>query len=145
MKENMLSGQISITRPSSNMDDVNYIRIEVVDDNSRSRFLDMHIDYAAFAQALTGLSYMPVKFTFRNAENVGKYIEKKDLIIDIDKYHLDQKEADEIIDRYTPEGWYASHYVGSQNSFFTKKDKYYLKTYIYRYVDNNPNEEKENG
>lgn len=136
----MLDGKISISRPQGS--GVDYISIHINDNNSNSQFLDIQIKYADFTEALTGLAGIPIKFTLRNAENVGKYIQRESLVIEIDKYHLNQNEADIIINDRTPEGWYASHYIGSRDNFFIKDNKYYLRTYIYRYVDKEPTEKE---
>lgn len=63
-------GSISINRCSTN---AGYVcRIEINDEVSQSRIIDVELDFKAFGNAVTGLSSQPVTFTIGRPENVGK-------------------------------------------------------------------------
>lgn len=113
------------------------INISIQDDCARIQFLDIEIDHDKFAQAITGLSSVECEMEFRGLENVGKVIEKQGIEFEVPdcEWRDREKIASKLADEMAPEGWVASHYFGSQGSFFTKDGKSYARTTISRWVD----------
>lgn len=108
----MLDGRISISRPNRSSG-VETINIEITDETSRTRFLEVEIDMADFARALTGLSYVPIKFDLVRSDLVGTLKENKTEVIVVPRslcYNSDDK-IDYVrkmfLEPYEKEGWYA--------------------------------------
>lgn len=129
--------KITISRPQRG-DGVKEIRIAVRDDAAGIWFLELKIDPSDFAECITGLASMPCEMTFRGLENVGKVVERGTIEFKIpcEMYSKDRKNmAIKAAVGHTPQGWIASDYYGSQDSFFTKDDEPWARTSIHRWVD----------
>lgn len=71
----MLTGRFSISRPRGAAE-CDYIEVEIVDESSGVRFLQVQVKYADFALALTSLE-VGCKYELHGAEDVGKVRETR--------------------------------------------------------------------
>lgn len=112
------------------------IRIDVTDETSRTRFLALELDLAAFAEAITGLAGIECDIDVHNLDRVGKKLEKREIeFLVAEKVWLHDKElAIDLAKAATPEGWVADTYYGSKDSFFTKDGDQWARTTIRRWV-----------
>ena len=131
----MLKGKITISRPTYG-DGKKSIEISVKDESSRNTFLTVHIGLEEFAEALTGLSYVDCDLEVRALRVVGKTKETKPL-----KFKMpegaggrDSDAAKEACREFVDDGWTASNYFGSQDSFFQQDGEVWAKTHQYRFV-----------
>ena len=134
----MLKGNISITRPCS-YDGKEYISVQIECEESHTRFIDLEIGYKEFAQALTGLSSVPVEFKVRNLESVGKRKvitrRKVKLPTSLQCYSPDKvKVAEWLKDMYEDTVTYVDVYLGSQSTFVQDEEGdtcVNFSTYVY--------------
>lgn len=136
-KTTKLKGKISIGRTHGH--DCNYITIEIVDCNSRVRFVKVNLSYEDFAKALTGLAYNPMEFEINNLDVIGKVKEQKDLIFlvgDSSNHIQHVSIAENTCQEYTEKGWTASTYFRSKDSIQKHDDgKYYAYGTQFRFVE----------
>jgi hypothetical protein len=129
---------LTISRPTCGNGD-EYISIQIKDVDAKLKFVELHISYAKFTEALTGRSEVDCEIKVTDLHNVGRIKESKEFIFEMPKgsgMFYDNKDAakDEAL-RLADKGWTPSLYFGSQNSFYQKFDKYYAKTTQSRWVD----------
>ena len=128
-----LDGDISFSRPQGGSYDETgrggHVNIAVKDANSRIEFLRVEVRLADFAEALMGLSHVPVKLNVRSLDLVGKtriteparftlkraYLKEKG----VDTY--DKKALRKLIEQdpdgiFQRPGWTLDTYLGAQNS-----------------------------
>jgi len=147
-----LDGKISISRPSSSDDRPNYVRIAIRDETSRMGFLEVEVDMAEFALALTGLSEQNCVLRTRRLDAVGKVRESQPMTFVLtDEYldkhglssydraglkaHLEQDPEG----RFHEEGWELSTYLGTQSSTTPNSpDGIRINTHRVRYVERTP-------
>lgn len=122
--KNALAGTICISRPCF-ADGRDAIRITVTDTNSRAEFLELEMDVAEFAFAITGLSTRPVQFVTRGLAVVGKkrmtepfvHVVSEDKLKELGISPYDRKQLEAYAKTITPpEGWRLDTYLGSQGS-----------------------------
>lgn len=132
----MIKGKLTISRPQCSSGE-KYINIEVEDDDARIVFLTLKISLENFAEAITGLASSGCEFEVGGLENVGKIKEHDTMVflMPAHDWNSRNKIAHEEAKKHTPEGWEASTYFGSQDSFFRKDGAEYARTNIYRWVD----------
>lgn len=110
-----MEGKITISRPSYGSGKKK-IAISVKDVKSVNKFLEIEMDYADFAEALTGLSEVPISFETRGLENVGKMrvVERRSVVVpqSYSRGHIQKY----LVDNRQEEGWLLNTYLGSQNS-----------------------------
>jgi len=115
------------------------IHIRVKDEEAGIEFLDLEVSLEEFANALTGMGMVPANMEVRGIENVGKRIERMTFTFPLPEYttYKDRKRiAAQVAQEVAPEGWTASSYFGSQESFFTGEDGLiHARTSLYRWVD----------
>ena len=105
-----LKGRINIARTSSNRDNPVPIRIEITDETSRVRFLDVRLSLEALALALTGMGEVECVFELHGVDKVGMVAESKTEVIKHDapwgdaKKKLSLKKAIEALE---VDGWHA--------------------------------------
>lgn len=75
-----LKGKLTIGRPINGIDQ--RISICIVDDASGVEFVDLEIDLAEFAAAITGAGYQDCKVEVRGLEVLGKVREVRTVLID---------------------------------------------------------------
>ena len=133
----MIKGKITVSRPSYG-DGREKIEITIEDRNAVISFLEIHMNLDDFAKCITG-EYVDCEFEARGLDNVGKVRETKTIKFKIaDDYIYSGRKplAIEKAKKHTPDGWVASEYYGSQNSFFIKLNEQWATTSITRWVDN---------
>lgn len=104
--------RLSISRPSGNM--TPYINIEIDDETSGIRVLDLRVPYAQFTEALTNLSHRPCAMKLGHPEHVGKIHEVKEEIVEYIGDHPFNRESAEykawerkVLKAYEVDGWTA--------------------------------------
>ena len=116
----------------------NYITIRIKDAKSLIEFVELEIKLQDFAEAITGLGYVPCSAEVHNLENVGKTYEHDQIEFPLTKINSGKerlKEALKDAEKHCPEGWTCSSYFGSQRSFFYRESKPWAQCSIYRWVD----------
>lgn len=113
------------------------LTIEIMDNDSRKRFVKLHMNAEQTIAALSRVSNVPVEMCeVDGLDVVGMTKEAKDFSFILPP--LNGKSSKEVAAKEAaaacPEGWTPSLYFGSQNSFFTKDGDKYARTTIYRFV-----------
>lgn len=113
-----LTGGISISRRTGDGYE-NTICIEIKDDSSRNRFIDVKMSLADFAAAISGCSEMPIQFEVRCLDSIGKTKETEAASINIPKNMKFSSREDirKYLQAYHQrDGWVLDDYLGSQTS-----------------------------
>lgn len=147
-----LEGKITISRPSSGQDRPEYVRIAIRDNTSRMEFLEVEIDMAEFALALTGLSEQDCVLKTRRLDTVGKVRESQPMTFVLTDEYMD-KHGLQSFNRaglkahlnhdpeglFHEEGWDLSTDLGSQSSITPNSpDGIRINTHRVRYVERTP-------
>lgn len=147
-----LEGKITISRPSSGDERPDYVRIAIRDEISRMEFLEVEIDMAEFALALTGLSEQDCVLKTRRLDTVGKVRESQPMTFVLTDEYLDKHSLNSY-DRtglkahlehdpeglFHEEGWELSTYLGTQTSITPNSpDGIRINTHRVRYVERTP-------
>lgn len=112
-----MKGAISISRPSRSSG-VETIDIEIRDESSRTRFLEIEMGLADLARALTGLGDVPIRFELHRPDLVGSTAENKTELIVVPREILFARgeylfAKEEALKPFTRDGWYPRDGVGS--------------------------------
>jgi hypothetical protein len=118
--------------------------IELVDDVSDVRFLEIKLTPEQLSAALSRMSMTDCEFITRGLDVIGKRHEWKTfefmipenvLVLDLskDKSGYAERLANHA-DTLLSDGWKAEGYFGSQNSFFEKDGENWARCTIRRYV-----------
>ena len=130
-----MKGSITITSPTFG-DGKEVISIQVKDETSRIRFLEVEIGYSDFTECLLGRSEIKCELKTRGLHNIGKNKETDKIEFKMpDGKGYNKDAAIKEAKKATPKGWECSVYFGSKNSFFTINNEYWAQTGIYRWVD----------
>ena len=116
--------------------------IELVDDASDVRFLEIKLTAEQLSAALSRMSMTDCEFTTRLLDVIGKKHENKTFEFKIpdtlNSNRYRNKSADsqlaDYADTLLSDGWKAEGYFGSQNSFFKKDGENWARCTIRRYV-----------
>lgn len=136
MESKKLKGKLSISRVTSNVEN-DYIEIQLEDENSRSRLIEIMVDFESFAKALTGLCYQPCSYQVVDIfDLLGKKHECKTVPIEYPELHnrdgLFKDLRELMVKPYEIDGWVADRHEGF-NGHKLKGGKY---NFIFRrYVD----------
>lgn len=134
MTGKLIKGKISITRPSYG-DEREKISIQIKDDLSKIQFLTVEIDYADFAQCITGLSFINCDLYIHRMGLVGKnkIVESRTCESpgnmskdELEKWLKENKQE---------EGWILNSYLGSKGSCYFYNGKQYLRYSVCKYID----------
>lgn len=125
---NRVNGKITISRWHGNQEPRDGITIEVTDETSGIRFLEVGMTLEAFAQAVTGLSHQPCEIELRGIENVGKVRELKTEVVPFN-YSSDKPAA---LAPFEVDGW--KGYAGDLGNPHKVADGGYRVSFT-RYVD----------
>jgi len=134
----MIKGKISIGKTSSNGENATPIKIELRDTDAVIEFAIIYLSLENYAQVITGLSHVECDIEVRDLDKVGKVRQQDILVIEMPQetdWKKQKEIAYEIAKAKCPEGWIASSYFNSQNSFFKKDGKEYAQTQIVRWVE----------
>lgn len=137
----MLKGHVTISRPHG--DQCNYINIEIVDKLSGIQFVECHIEYADFAEAITGLGHTDCNFILRGLDGVGKTRETKSekVFVPCTTFGGERKEAAaKAIAKYEVDGWVGRVRDATNQHRITKHtdDGYYATVHFSRLVETPP-------
>ena len=144
-----LEGRITISRPSHSDDRPEFVRIGVKDVSSRLQFLEIEVDLAEFAAALTGLSEQPCVLKPHGLVNVGRQREVERITFVMTQDYLrqhglsgyDRKAIGRHIEvdpegLFQQKGWELSTYLGAQDSITPNSpDGIRVNTTRHRYVE----------
>ncbi len=113
-----MKGQMSINRVSSNP---SFIRLEIEDDVSGTRFLQVGISLENFARMLTGSNYLDCDFEL-HTQNVGRTRESKTEIVPLeDKYFATDEQRHKALAPFEVDGWKARSDDISNHHNYTDK------------------------
>ena len=139
-----LKGRISITRPSySNGKEV--ICIELDDDRSHCRVIEVELGYADFTRALMGQGYIPCEFEVYpgGIKNLGKVSEVKTVSIGFDDspgrwVNLNEEKKNEILSNLEVDGWTFRNISSDFDNYHRRKraeDGWYISVVMQRFVN----------
>lgn len=133
-----LQGKLTISRPS-NGSGRRYITIRIHDELSGTEVIDLEIGLEEFAEAVTGMGYVPCEFELQ-AEFAGKKREIKRVLVECGESWLEAKrtparQAEYVAQKFAPyevDGW-----IGSQYDYFNfhNKNGDFMNVSFTRYVD----------
>lgn len=116
--------------------------IEVEDESSRIRFLDIEISREAFLEAFIGShALVPVTLVFRGLENIGKRLELKNIHIDVPENMRSYYEGwdpfiREAVKSFEVDGWKAGeHDLTPFNHHRLNSKEHTYRVSMRRYVD----------
>lgn len=111
------------------------ISICVQDHASHAQFLELEIDPAEFANALTGLSHVECTGEVRGLENVGKQIVSETRKVEYPHGGRPKRHELEawLLLNCQEEGWIIDPYLGSQSSISNYDGKTFLNYRVKRY------------
>lgn len=135
LREQIMKGKITISRPSFG-DYRQKIVIQIKDDLSKVRFVDVEIDLDIFSKVLTGLSEQECELTVRNLQFVGMKKERIPFSFKMPKHdYSNRKEvANAHAKTLLDDGWVFNGYLGSKDSFTGSGDEIYCNSSIHRYI-----------
>lgn len=122
-----MKGNITISRVQGGSDD--YINIQIEDEVSRTRFLEVQLTPETLGLALTGLAAQDCEFKTRNLERVGLKRQTKQVEISRPE---NNKELDLLLKPLEINGWVANYDDAYNDHRWTDNDKVSV-TFI-RYV-----------
>ncbi len=137
------NGRISIGKPSDGL-----VRIEIRDDNSSLRFLEIRMTKEEFAEALFGLAERPMTFDIGDAMERARICKKlitEAITVKVgpegDIEYKNRKPraiaaiAKHCKERSTKDGvhWIGDTYLGSKDSFHSESGMLYANTYMRRW------------
>lgn len=115
------------------------ITINIYDKISGTMFFEAVMTNEQFINAtMNRLAHTPItSASLNHIERVGKKLELDTFVFEIPRNCDDEyaKTNVDILVRAIPGNWVAEKSFSSQNSFFSKDDKYYARTTIRRWVD----------
>lgn len=131
----MLKGSIRVGNIQSNIED-NYVQIEVTDELSDARFLQVKISYEQYGKMIAGNGEVECEFELR-PKVVGMERQTKTVMIPVPNYaKIPPEQFAEVIKPYEVDGWKVSTYdLGNYKNYFGgEKDGYKCKVGCIRYV-----------
>lgn len=129
-----ISAAVTISRVTG--DEVR-IRISIRDNASRQEFVEVYLNPADFAMAVTGLAMVDAKGSVCGLDHVGRFKETKSATLKAPSYN--REEATAYVEAHGgEEGWFVDSYLGSRGSLVVKTDGTYAHYSLYRYVDKDP-------
>lgn len=120
---------ITISRTSNNE-----VRIELMDRNSRIRFVEMTLTLEDYANVITGLGAVEGDIKYRNLEDVGKQkvMEKRSMVLDTDNKDKIKKI---LLKNHEGDGWIVDTYLNSQKSVeYLSSGSYKINYSVYKYI-----------
>lgn len=133
-----IPGSIRISSPSGeNWDD--YVCLNLECNNSWTQFVEVRIKHEDFCRALMGRGDTHIEFHTRGLDKIGLFRVQETITFelpeDVDRWDDEGvKKLNELAQTAAGDGWIASTYFGSQNSFFRKDGKEYARTQKYKFL-----------
>ncbi|HBI00869.1 MAG TPA: hypothetical protein DDY18_04515 [Flavobacterium sp.] len=133
-----VKGTITISNPSDGM-----VSIELRDDKSSARFIQLRMSHEDLAKGLMGLAERPMTYEIKNTEKLNKKKIIDEVVARMPNDH-DYSKREEIAKSVilaatlkkieeTGKPWVAEMYFNSQNSFFYDRGDYYVRTNVVYY------------
>ena len=126
--------QVTITRNSNDE-----VSIQVIDDLSHAKFLDIRMTLEGFALAVTGLGHVQAPAFIRGLENVGrkKVSEDRVVVCPLNSYTHNREELSNWIrENCKEEGWEIDAPLNSQGSVTRTGDgRAQLRYRVFRFED----------
>lgn len=131
-----MKGKITISRVQCSHED-DYICIQVIDEVSETRFVEVKLTPETFANVITGLAFQDCEFKTRDLNRIGLFREYK-----TEKIHRPKKykstdgakvELDSILEPFEIDGWLATRDDAYNNHRWA--EDYKVKVGFTRYVD----------
>ena len=125
-----MKAKVTISRSSDDK-----VRICLTDAASGIEFAEVAMELEAYAQAITGLSYVEGDLEVRGLEWVGKrrITEKREVVCPLKSY--DRNELSKWLrDNAQEDGWLVSSYLGSQNAIHQTPQGTLLRYSVTKYV-----------
>lgn len=131
MPSQMIQGEMHIGRTSHGM-----IHIEIKDETSGVKFLNMEIALEQFAMLITGAvqSHLPMAVKGLGIVGKQKIREVRQIVCPLDSYHKPKLEA-WLIENAQEDGWILNHQLGSQSSVKSVGNESILSYSVHKYVD----------
>jgi len=125
-----LAGKLTISRRS---DDRIYIQIR--DEASRNKFVEVEVTPELFGLAVTGLAEVGCRFGVSGLEVVGmqKQTERRKAVCPLKSYDRDKLRA-WLQENCAEDGWYIDGYLGSQGSVVSTDEGSILNYNVFRYM-----------
>lgn len=126
-----MNGKITISRCSDDS-----VRVGITDDASGIDFVEATMTKEAFASALFGLGYVPVKIDVIGLEHVGKkrVYEKRTVVCPLEEWSDRDTLSKWLEDNCEEEGWILDTYLGSRGSVTRENGKTVLHYGVTKYV-----------
>ncbi len=125
-----LVGKLTISRRSDDR-----IFIQIRDEASRNKFLEVEVSPEMLAMALTGLSEVECSFGVCGLDVVGmqRQTERRRAVCPLKTYDRDQLRT-WLRENCAEDGWHIDAYLGSQGDVSYTDDGTILRFSVYRYV-----------
>lgn len=125
-----LAGKLTISRRSDDR-----IFIQIRDEASRNKFVEVEVTPELFGMAVTGLGEVDCSFEVSGLGVVGmqKQTESRRAVCPLKSYDRDQLRA-WLRENCAEDGWHIDAYLGSQGSVVSTDEGSILKYSVYRYV-----------
>lgn len=117
-----------------------YTRIELYDNKAGITFVEVTLTPEQLSSALSRLAYTGCDIDVHSLDKLGKKVEYKKIVFEIPKeleYARDSNELKKLAQDFldiSNEGWISDGYFGSQDSFYSKGDKYYARCGARRWI-----------
>lgn len=113
------------------------IVLRVVDEVSRTNFLEIFFTPEQFATAITGLYTTDIEAVVDGLNNVGKKKVRENRFVLMSR-HLSKEQCQQTLkDLYQEDGWTLDYYLGSQKSieYIPQSDMQKVNYTVFKYVE----------
>lgn len=135
-----LNCEITISRPTTNFRENNFLRIEIRETISGLRFLEAEATLEDFMSALTGHCSQPLKVELRDTEPLGKrrISEPRKKVCPMKGHRDPAVFSDWLRDHAQEDGWELDTYLGRKGAVETTNEGTVLRYSVHKYVDAKP-------
>lgn len=139
-----LNCELSISRPTTNYRDDNFLRISFRDTTSRLQFFEAEVSLGDFMLALTGQIGRPAIVELRGEECVGKkrVMELRKRICPMKGHRDPDVFSDWLRDHAQEEGWEVDTYLGRKGAVEAVAEGTMLYYSVFKYVEVEPEPEE---
>ncbi len=129
-----MQGKLTISKNNKGI-----VNIDLTDEISGIRLIDLTMELSVFADALFGLAYQECSYELSpHSQYVGQVRISKPLVVEVKKWG-DIEEAKTLLKEAleaSPElsGWNSSFNLSTRGSFYTIDNKVFAKTSMYKFV-----------
>lgn len=119
------------------------IHIRVKDTVSNIEFVDIAMSLADFAASITGLAMIDTATDVRGLEHVGKHKVVEQRTVVAPRMGYDRNDMKKWLnENCQEEGWIINDYLGSQGSIQSVDEGTLLRYWVYKYVKQDENEQR---